>query len=172
MAQLPLARRVELLEQLRGLPAQAFPVGAVFLSIVSTDPSELLGYGTWAQIAQGRAIVGVNAADVDFDAAEKTGGAKTHTLTIAEMPAHSHVQDPHTHVQNAHSHGQQIVNTGTAGAAGAQGSDVANNASAGVTDAATAVNQNATATNQNTGGGGAHNNLQPFFVVYVWKRTG
>ena len=37
--------------------------------------------------------------------------------------------------------------------------------------AATATNQAATATNQNTGGGGAHNNLQPYIVIKAWKRT-
>lgn len=133
------------------------PVGSVYLAVMATNPAALLGYGTWAQIAAGRALVGQDAMDPDFGAAEQTGGAKTHTLTVAEMPAHTHVQDAHTH-------GQSIRNSGTAGTAGTQGASTANNATAGTTASATAVNQN-------TGGGGAHNNLQPYFVVYVWKRT-
>jgi microcystin-dependent protein len=34
------------------------------------------------------------------------GGAKTHQLTSAEMPSHTHVQNAHTHTQNAHNHAQ------------------------------------------------------------------
>ena len=41
-------------------------------------------------IAQGRCLVGVNTSDNDFKTPEKTGGEKTHKLTIAEMPSHSH----------------------------------------------------------------------------------
>jgi microcystin-dependent protein len=37
-------------------------------------------------------------------------------------------------------------------------------------DGNTATNNAATATNQNTGGGGAHNNLQPYIVLnYIIK---
>jgi microcystin-dependent protein len=35
----------------------------------------------------------------------------------------------------------------------------------------TATNQSATATNQNTGGGGAHNTMQPFLVTNFMIKT-
>lgn len=143
---------------------EAFPVGSVFFAAVATDPATLLGYGAWTRRAEGKFIVGQDPNDTDFDAALETGGAKTTSLGVGELPAHSHgvtdpghthlqsphthVQDPHTHLQNPHSHVQQLRNTGTAGTAGAQGANTANNVSAGTTDAATAVNQNATGINQ------------------------
>ena len=58
--------------------SEAFPVGAVFLAVVATNPATLLGYGTWAAIAAGRMLVGLDAGDTDFDVAEEVGGAKTH----------------------------------------------------------------------------------------------
>ena len=197
--------------------SEAFPVGSVFIAVVSTDPATLLGYGTWAAFGAGRVLVGFNAADSDFDAAKKTGGAKTHTLTANEMPSHTHVQDAHTHVQNSHNHTQDAhthtqnahnhtqdahshtyaSQTATTGAASsyehgaidtssaAAESSISVNAATATNQAATAVNQNATATNQaatavnqnatavnqSTGGGLAHNNMQPFLTAFFWERT-
>jgi microcystin-dependent protein len=151
----------------------AFPVGSVFIAVVATDPAMLLGYGTWEAFGAGRVLVGHNAGDVDFNAAEKTGGAKTHTLTTAEMPSHTHTQDAHTHVQNAHTHVQGVNSTATGGLSGYTADTSTNTRvdSGYSTAATTAVNQNATAVNQNTGGGSAHNNLQPFITVFMWKRV-
>lgn len=119
-------------------------------------------------------LVGQDTGDADFDTLEETGGAKTVTLTEAQIPAHTHVQNAHGHsvTDPGHTHGQSIRNSGTAGTAGTQGASTANNATAGATASGTTgvTIQNTTATNQNTGGGQAHNNMPPYLVVKMWRR--
>ena len=174
----------------------AWPVGSIFFSAVATDPAVMLGYGTWAPLGAGRMLVGLDAGNPAFDVLGETGGEETHILTTAEIPAHTHVQNTHTHTQNSHTHTQdphnhtqnafapRIVNSGTAGSVGVQGASAASNANASnapttavnqqataTNQSATAVNQNAIAVNQNAGGGGAHNNLPPYLVVMIWRRT-
>ncbi len=56
---------------------QAFPIGAIFLSVVATNPNALLGYGTWANIGAGRVLIGQDVGDTDFDTLEEVGGSKT-----------------------------------------------------------------------------------------------
>jgi len=84
----------------------AWPVGSVFISVVPTNPATLLGFGTWAAFAAGRALVGIDAENPAFDTVEETGGEETHTLLTTEIPAHTHTQDAHTHIQNSHNHTQ------------------------------------------------------------------
>lgn len=145
------------------------------MAVVSTNPATLMGFGTWVAFGTGRTVVGFDSGDSDFNAGEKTGGAKTVTLDVASMPAHGHTQDAHTHVQNAHTHVITSQTATTGGATsyehGALDTSSAENEATEVTAATTAVNQDATATNQSTGGGGAHNNVQPYITVYMWKRT-
>ncbi len=129
----------------------AFPVGSVFLAVVATNPATLLGYGTWAQVAQGQFLVGQKASDPDFDVAEEIGGAKTHTLAVSEIPAHTHVQTLPS-VQT----GNFACGTKDSSSGGTGGSPTT------IADALSTAS---------VGGGGAHNNLPPYFVIYIWKRT-
>jgi len=146
-----------------------FPVDSVYISFSAANPSTFWPGTTWAAIGGGRVLTGLDSGQSEFDAVGKTGGAKTHVLSVSEMPAHSHLQDPHTHLQNAHGHTKVASNTaGTSGTSATRGAGT----QATITmDNATAVNQNATAVNQNTGGGAAHNNLPPYLVVNMWRRT-
>lgn len=160
--------------------SEAFPVGSIFISVVSTDPATLLGYGTWAAFGSGRVLVGLDATQTEFDTVKETGGAKTVTLTAAQsgLPQHTHVQNAHTHVQDAHSH---VITSQTATTGGAtsyeHGTLDTSSAEAEATETtatATAVNQNATAVNQDAGPANAsqaHTNLQPYIVAYFWERT-
>ena len=69
-------------------PCPYFPVGSIYMSISSTNPSAYFG-GVWEQIAKGKTIVGLDPNDSDFSYAGKTGGEKRHTLTTTEMPTHA-----------------------------------------------------------------------------------
>jgi hypothetical protein len=60
----------------------AWPVGSVFISVVDTDPADLLGFGEWVAFGTGKTIVGIDTGDTDFDTVEKTGGSKAHTHTV------------------------------------------------------------------------------------------
>lgn len=140
---------------------ESFPIGSVFLAVVATDPSTLLGYGTWSQIAGGKFLVGQDSGDADFDVAEETGGAKTVTLDATMIPSHTHIQDQHRHLI-------PDVRDATTGSATTQ---IAKTADATSTTGTLINTGYTTPTNQNTGGGAAHNNVPPYLVIYCWKRT-
>lgn len=125
--------------------SEAFPVGSVFIAVVSTNPATLLGYGTWSAFGAGKVLVGLDSGDTDFDVVEETGGEKTHVLTEAEMPAHVHAE-----------------NAPISASGGALKLAVDSNASG---------TQAAGLDTDSKGSGQAHNNLQPYIVVYMWKRT-
>jgi microcystin-dependent protein len=119
---------------------------------------------------KGKTLVGFNSSELEFNSLGKTGGSKTHTLTSAEMPIHSHTQDPHGHVISANSFaGDRQIVMGPLGGDGDKygiadsNSDISSNT-------AVVYARNTTATNQNTGGGGSHNNLQPYMALsYIIK---
>lgn len=135
-----------------------YPVGAVYISTSSTDPGTLFG-GTWEQLKD-RFLLGAG----DTYSNGETGGKASHTLTVDEMPTHTHKQNAHSHVQHNYTwynhSGKVDGKIPTSGAFNAEASNSSNFST-----------NSTTATNQNTGGGQAHNNMPPYLVVYMWKRT-
>ena len=131
-----------------------YPVGAVYISANSTSPASLFG-GTWEQIhgrfllASGSpnantnnlfgAIIGGWVAD-----SGSTGGQDYHTLTVEEMPSHTHES-------------QYVKPESGYMAAGMMGSTAANWWSGDYIRA--------------TGGGQKHNNMPPYLAVNMWKRV-
>ena len=122
-----------------------YPVGSIYINAaVSTNPATLLGFGTWAAFGAGRVMVGIDSGQTEFDTLEETGGAKTHTLTVGEIPSH-------THTSSLRGNGEDELQS--------------------IPSASDNTDPSLTMTTDATGGGGAHNNLQPYIVVYMWKRT-
>jgi microcystin-dependent protein len=148
------------------------PVGAIYMSASYNNPSTIYPNTVWTEWGKGRVPVGVDAGQTEFNTVEKTGGEKAHTLTIAEMPSHTHIQNSHNHTQNPHGHTTSLDNEqvliGVEGHwYGAGGYGNVRQLAIGKT---TAENTATTATNQNTGDDSAHNNLQPYITCYMWKR--
>ena len=154
-----------------------YPVGSIYLSVSSTNPSTYFG-GTWMAWGSGRVPVGINTSDSNFNAVEKTGGASAVTLTASQMPSHTHTftgSSTTTNSAGGHTHnigrdtdggsGSSRYTVHKAGASGAQGTSPTSSAGA-HTHTLTPKGKNA-----NTGGGGSHTNLQPYIVCYMWKRT-
>ena len=64
-----------------------YPVGSIYENAtVATNPATLLGFGTWLALAPGRMTVAIDATQTEFDTLGETGGAKTHTLQVSEVP--------------------------------------------------------------------------------------
>ena len=151
-----------------------YPVGSIYTNAaVSTNPATLLGFGTWAAFGAGKVMVGLDSSDSRFDTVEETGGAKTHTLSIAEMPAHNHVITSTSSVTDpGHSHTFAIGDgTGTPMPDFNPQDGNTQRATPSTNTATTGITVSTTSSSANTGGGGAHNILQPYIVVYMWKRT-
>lgn len=118
---------------------------------------------------RGRALIGDGTGSgLTARTLAQTTGVETHTLASSEMPSHNHTQDAHGHSVNdpghPHTVSRAIGASGSGGnailtTAGASLGNIADSNTTGITIA------NATATNQSTGGGGAHQNMQPSAVI-------
>ena len=135
-----------------GSALSAYPVGSIYISVNATNPGTIFG-GTWEAWGAGRVPVGVNPNDGDFNAPNKTGGAKTVTLTEAQMPSHSH-SGRFLNAWTASGHGS---GNWFASSAYHWGSNQDYNDIPGVTNS--------------VGGGKPHQNMPPYITCYMYKRT-
>ena len=62
-----------------------FPIGQIVIKGDNEDYSNWLGF-TWERTAVGKVLVGIDSTDTDFNTIGKTGGEKTHTLQVDELP--------------------------------------------------------------------------------------
>lgn len=120
----------------------AHPVGSYYWSSESTDPSTLFG-GTWEQV-EDRFVLAAG----DSYAVGATGGEATHTLSISEMPSHSHIQYVTANEHSGGSAERGDWNYDTTGLSLYPQCDTGM-----------------------AGGGSPHNNMPPYIVSYCWKRT-
>ena len=129
---------------LAGVLDWIYPVGTIYeTTSTNLDTTAKMAAhfgGTWEEYGSGRVLV-AKSADTEFDTIGKTGGSKTHTLTVAEMPEHTH----------------------RVGGAGSPAGSYHG--------FATSTARDRTIPTDVTGGGQAHNNLQPYIVVYRYRRT-
>lgn len=81
-------------------------VGKLIFDTKNVNPATYLGFGTWQLWGSGRVPVGVDTSQTEFNTVEKTGGEKTHKLTVAELASHTHTftGKAHTHTLNNHTH--------------------------------------------------------------------
>ena len=172
---------------------QAYPVGSIYMSVVETNPAELFG-GTWEAIAPGRVLIGAGEynSSISYTAGEKHG-ATSRTLTSSNIPKHTHtVEIKNTAATHNHKNGVfdeaapgngplstnygavKVYPTKNQAVMAADSSIYGTNTQLymGYTSETSAVHTHEVT----VGYYGAKNPteisvMQPYLVVYMWKRT-
>lgn len=147
-----------------------YPIGSVYINASdNTSPSTLLGFGTWEAFGQGRVPVG-KADTGTFASAGATMGTESETLTLAQVPSHSHSGTTNNAGNHSHSTTAQVaIKTSSTVGLRTQYNDAFSWGAVGTT---TNGDHNHTFGTNAQGGDGSHNNIQPSVVVYMWKRVG
>ncbi len=129
-----------------GLSPSGMGIGKAWTRGVLDVDGSLPAYFDGEIYMNGRVLVGVSENESEFKSVNKSGGSKTHTLTVDEMPSHSHAQ--YVSANN----GNQAIRRDYSSDGNSSLYPQGNNTG-------------------NTGGNKPHNNLQPYVTVYRWRRT-
>lgn len=179
-----------LYDQMQATASKLYPVGSVYISFNSTDPSILFG-GTWIRLKDTFLL-----ANGDSFAPNTTGGSATKTIGVNNLPSHTHscsTVGNHTHTRGSMNitgsiggddlgamHGNvggafyhvrnYLTNDGIGNedkvANGIYGFDASRSWSG-----STSANGEHTHTIGNTGSSLPLNIMPPYQTVYMWKRT-
>lgn len=118
-----------------------YPVGSVYISFSNTSPASLFG-GTWTQLSNRFLYASTGTAG-------STGGESTHTLTVDEMPSHTHKIN-RGWGSDSGSSGRMVYAENTLKYSNYSDSDLIT---------------------RSTGGGKPHNNMPPYITCFIWRRT-
>ncbi len=151
--------------------ASQIPVNTlVFIDGDTRNPAVIYGYGSWVPYAQGRVIIGHgtgtddNGVQRSFNSGS-TGGEYAHTLSNSEMPSHSHPYKDTYLYENA-------GNTGSIPASSKETVGFVNGGlGSGRADFDNDTMVFRDRTTDSVGAGQAHNNVQPYVSVNIWKRV-
>lgn len=113
-----------------------YPVGSIYLSYSHVDPGTLFG-GVWERIENAFLWGTTSGGTIG-----QTGGSATHTLTVDEIPAHTHGSGYSQHATGTKDF-TWYTNYGSSLAYGPV----------------------------STGGGQPHNNMPPYIQVSIWRRV-
>ena len=120
-----------------------YPIGSIYMTVSDTNPFETIKFGVWEKI-ENRFLL----ASSNIHMNGETGGEENHTLTINEMPKHSHKMKY-----------DSIGWTAIRQSSGTNGI-LENNASS----------YDGQYSTEEVGNGNAHNNMPPYLAVNMWKR--
>jgi hypothetical protein len=145
-----------------------YPVGSIYINATSTsNPTSLLGFGTWVEFGAGRVLVGQNASDALFDTLEETGGSKDAIVVSHTHSASTNTTGSHAHTYNNAGGGNVWLRNFSTIANGYY-SEAAFNPD---NQTGAAGNHSHTVTVDSTGSSGTNANIQPYITVKMWKRT-
>lgn len=148
-----------------------YPIGSIYMTTNTTSPAQLFG-GTWEKI-EDKFLIGAS----DNTLVNSTGGEAAHTLTESEMASHTHA--PNTKVLNTEENktfefqiARDLNSKSTARYLVAKGSDYwVIGADPAATDFYNKYDVDVATATAPTGGSQPHNNIPPYFAVYIWKRV-
>lgn len=128
-----------------------YPIGSVYLSVSNINPFTSMGFGTWERVASGKFLLGEGPG---YTPAESTGGSMYHTHSVDPGSASTGSSSPGTSDPSS-----------TIEVASGTGATVASSSHSHT------VNSHSHTVDISSTVSGNNNNVPPYYVVYVWKRT-